>query len=66
MCIIQLLNADGSTPVVLGKDVASQNTVATRIDTSDIKLRYNARYYATGAATAGDVAATVNYTIAYE
>ncbi|MBK0223904.1 F17 fimbrial protein, partial [Salmonella enterica subsp. enterica serovar Infantis] len=49
-----------------GKDVASQNTVATRIDTSDIKLRYNARYYATGAATAGDVAATVNYTIAYE
>lgn len=63
---IQLLNADGSTPVVLGKDVASQNTVATRIDTSDIKLRYNARYYATGAATAGDVAATVNYTIAYE
>lgn len=63
---VQLLNADGNTPVILGKDVASQNTTATRIDASDVKLRYNARYYATGAATAGDVAATVNYTIAYE
>ncbi|ECG8572664.1 type 1 fimbrial protein [Salmonella enterica subsp. diarizonae] len=63
---VQLVNADGNTPIVLGKDVASQNTAATRIDASDVKLRYSARYYATGAATAGDVAATVNYTIAYE
>ncbi|MCN3248595.1 F17 fimbrial protein, partial [Escherichia coli] len=29
-------------------------------------LRYMAQYYATGQSTAGDVKATVHYTIAYE
>ncbi|EBC1676158.1 F17 fimbrial protein, partial [Salmonella enterica subsp. enterica] len=36
------------------------------INGGDVTLRYNAQYYATGAADAGDVAATVNYTVAYE
>ncbi|EMW9312558.1 fimbrial protein [Salmonella enterica] len=63
---IQLLNQDGTTAIKLGQDFASQNVTATNIDADNVKMRYTARYYATGTATAGDVTATVNYTIAYE
>lgn len=63
---VQLLNADGSTPIKLGKDVSAQGVTTTDISTADVTLRYNAQYYATGTATAGDVSTTVNYTIAYE
>ncbi|HDC1420837.1 TPA: fimbrial protein [Salmonella enterica] len=63
---VQLLNQDGSTPIKLGQDFASQNVMATHIDASDVTLRYAAQYYATGAAGAGDVNTTVNYTITYE
>ncbi|EID2633868.1 fimbrial protein [Escherichia coli] len=63
---IQLLNADGVTPIKLGQDSAGQNVTGVQIDNADMKLRYHAQYYATAAATAGDVSATVNYTIAYQ
>ncbi|MGS5368606.1 fimbrial protein [Escherichia coli] len=63
---IQLLNADGVTPIKLGQDVAGQDVTAVQIDNAAMKLRYNAQYYATATATAGDVSATVNYTIAYQ
>ncbi|ECZ0012481.1 fimbrial protein [Salmonella enterica subsp. enterica] len=63
---VQLLNFDGTTPVRLGMDVVAQNVTATPVDTANVKLRYNAQYFATGVATAGNVAATVNFTVAYE
>ncbi|HIF7993752.1 TPA: fimbrial protein [Morganella morganii] len=63
---IQLLNADGSTPIKLGKDVAAQGVTAANISAADVKLTYNTQYYATAVATPGDVKATVNYTISYE
>ena len=63
---IQLLNADGVTPIKLGQDATGQNVTAVQIDNAAMKLRYNAQYYATAQATAGDVSATVNYTIVYQ
>lgn len=63
---IQLLNADGVTPIKLGQDATGQNVTAVQIDKAAMKLRYNAQYYATAPATAGDVSATVNYTIVYQ
>lgn len=64
---IQLLNSDGASTILLGKDAAGQDVQAETIGAGgDATLRYMAQYYATGAATAGDVRATVNYTIAYE
>ncbi|OSL41029.1 F17 fimbrial protein (F17 pilin) (F17 fimbrial adhesiveantigen) [Escherichia coli TA464] len=64
---VQLLNNDGTTTIQLGKDAANQDVHAESIDsTGNATLRYFAQYYATNAATAGDVAATVRYTIAYE
>lgn len=63
---IQLLNADGVTPIKLGQDATGQSVTAVQIDNAAMKLRYNAQYYATAQATAGDVSATVNYTIVYQ
>ena len=63
---IQLLNADGVTPIKLGQDATGQKVTAVQIDNAAMKLRYNAQYYATAQATAGDVSATVNYTIVYQ
>ncbi|HCP1377319.1 TPA: fimbrial protein [Escherichia coli] len=63
---IQLLNADGVKAIKLGQAAATQNVDTVAIDDASVTLRYNAQYYATGAATAGDVTSTVNYTIAYQ
>lgn len=63
---IQLLNADGTTPILLGTDSAGQAVTPVAINGTNVTLRYNAQYYATGQATAGNVSATVNYTIAYQ
>ena len=63
---VQILNSDGQTPILLGRDFAGQNVTAEAIQGSDVTLRYAARYYATGQASAGEVTSTVNYTVAYE
>ncbi|EEL0142665.1 fimbrial protein [Salmonella enterica subsp. enterica serovar Montevideo] len=63
---VQLMNADATTEIKLNNDFADQQVSATDIAVSDVTLRYNARYYSTDVVTAGDVKATVNYTIAYE
>lgn len=47
-------------------DATGQKVTAVQIDNAAMKLRYNAQYYATAQATAGDVSATVNYTIVYQ
>ncbi|HBE6720522.1 TPA: fimbrial protein, partial [Escherichia coli] len=60
---IQLLNADGVKVIKLGQAAAAQNVDTVAINDANVTLRYNARYYATGQATAGNVSATVNYTI---
>ncbi|ENY7333115.1 fimbrial protein [Escherichia coli] len=63
---IQLLNADGVKVIKLGQAAAAQDVDTVAINDANVTLRYNARYYATGPATAGNVSATVNYTIAYQ
>lgn len=63
---IQLLNADRVKVIKLGQAAAAQNVDTVAINDANVTLRYNARYYATGQATAGNVSATVNYTIAYQ
>ncbi|HDH7382524.1 TPA: fimbrial protein [Escherichia coli] len=63
---IQLLNADGVKVIKLGQAAAAQNVDTVAINDAKVTLRYNAQYYATGVATAGDVTSTVNYTIAYQ
>ncbi len=63
---VQLLNSDAATTIQLGTNVNSQNVQEVQIDNADVNLPYFAQYYATGSSTAGDVKATVHYTIAYE
>ncbi|KGQ25271.1 fimbrial protein [Gallibacterium anatis] len=68
--VVQLLHADGDTPIDITKDYEGQTPDGKKasMDSGNKKatLRYKARYYATNAATAGEVKSTVNYTIAYE
>ncbi|HEK2784345.1 TPA: uroepithelial cell adherence major pilin UcaA [Proteus mirabilis] len=63
---VQLLNSDAATTIQLGTDSATQDVHPVQIDNANVNLPYFAQYYATGQSTAGDVKATVNYTIAYE
>ena len=55
------------TPIPLGKQIgeyAATDKVA--LATTGVILRYWARYYATGTATAGNVESTVQYNIVYD
>jgi major type 1 subunit fimbrin (pilin) len=62
---IQLLN-NNHTPIDLSQNTASgQFSTAVPVTTTDINLNYYAQYYATNAATPGEVKSTVNYTIVY-
>lgn len=61
---IQLLNSDGATPINL-LSPTSNTTSATVTANGSGTLTYFARYYATGASTAGAVSAAENYTIVY-
>ncbi|HBQ4247620.1 TPA: fimbrial protein [Escherichia coli] len=64
---IQLLNSNGTSPILLGEADNGQDVQSEVIGTDgSATLRYMAQYYATGKSTAGDVKATVHYTIAYE
>jgi major type 1 subunit fimbrin (pilin) len=67
---IQLLNGNDGSPIVVGSPAASQNSHGVAL-TSDgatppkgsATLNYFARYYATGASTAGSVASLVTYSM---
>jgi major type 1 subunit fimbrin (pilin) len=66
---LQLLNANGS-PIIVGAPVASQNSLGVALASDGAPtpagvgtLNYVARYYATGAATAGAVASQVTYSL---
>lgn len=64
---IQLLNSNGTSTILLGEGEGGQDVQTETIGSDgSATLRYMAQYYATGKSTAGDVKATVNYTIAYE
>ncbi|MGH8162389.1 MAG: fimbrial protein [Gammaproteobacteria bacterium] len=59
---VQLLEADGATPVTFGNPIHTGTTTA-----SDYTINLYARYYQTGAtAGAGDVKAVATYTIQYQ
>lgn len=47
-------------------NTSQRNNAATALTAGAAVLTYNARYYATGAATAGDLQSSVTYSIDYE
>lgn len=57
---VQLLDRDGTTPILLGSS-GSPVTITGGAAT----MSYGGQYYATGQTTAGNVMAVVNYTLAY-
>lgn len=63
---IQLLDSDGTRVLQVSENDGNQNAELQTITTANNKLRYFARYYAISTAEAGNVAGSVDYTIAYE
>lgn len=64
---IQLLNAADNSPIVLnGATTTAQNSQTATISGGTGSLNYLAQYYATAAATAGNVASSVQFTISYQ
>lgn len=63
---LQLLNSDDSTAITLNGPEGGQGTTGTAVASGAATMTYYARYYATGAATAGPVSSTVNYTLIYQ
>lgn len=63
---VQLLNSSGA-PMALNQAPGSQNSQVVNLSSSGAAtMNYTARYYATGAATAGAVKATVDFTMTYQ
>ena len=63
---LQLLNQDDTTPITLNAPEGVQGTTGTKVAGGAATMTYYARYYATGAATAGPVTSTVDYTLIYQ
>lgn len=59
---VQLLDRDGTTPILLG----STGTFVPIASDGTATMSYGGEYYATGAATSGNVTAVVRYTLAYQ
>lgn len=67
--VVQLLHGDDTVIDITNpynKQTPEGKKVSMNSSEGKATLRYKARYYATGVATAGVVKSTVNYTIAYE
>lgn len=60
---VELLNS-AKTPINLTKDRGTQGALAVA-STGSANIDFFARYYATGAATAGDVSTTATYYVVY-
>ncbi|PXX44662.1 fimbrial protein [Aquitalea magnusonii] len=65
---VALYNSTGTTPIAVGQGNGSLGSSGTAVPITNnaATMNFNARYYATGAATAGSVVASVNYTIQYQ
>lgn len=64
---IQLRDGNGEFLAVRGKPTAQDSSLWVETGSSGTaQLRYSAEYYATGAASAGDVLTSVQYTIVYQ
>ncbi|HKR76619.1 MAG TPA: fimbrial protein [Rhodanobacter sp.] len=63
---LQLLNNDDSTAIALNGPEGGQGTTGAAVASGAATMTYYARYYATGAAGAGTVSSTVNYTLIYQ
>lgn len=62
---IQLLN-NNMQPIDLSQNSASgQSSTSAPVNASEISLDYFAQYFATAAATPGEVTSSVNYTVVY-
>jgi major type 1 subunit fimbrin (pilin) len=62
---IQLLNASGSAINVAGASTAAQATSAVNVSSGSGTQSFIARYYATGATSAGAVTSSVTYSMVY-
>lgn len=64
---VQLLDGqNGGAPINLGNTSVTSQTSATNLSGGGATLNYQAQYYATGAATAGAVKATAQFTMVYQ
>lgn len=62
---IQVLNASGTVVNLAGSSVAAQGATAANISGGAATENFIARYYATGATTAGAVTSSVTYSMIY-
>lgn len=62
---VQLVNSDGTTPIVIGTAAPSTGVGSFAVTSGAATLNYFARYYATGAAGAGTVATSVTFSMVY-
>lgn len=63
---VQLMNGDDATAINLSGAEGNQGTTGVAVASGAATMTYYARYYATGAATAGSVTSSVNYTLIYQ
>ena len=65
---VALYNLGSVTPIAVGQGSGAigSSGAAFSLSSGAATLNYQAKYYATGTATAGTVVATVNYTIQYQ
>ncbi|TDV16461.1 major type 1 subunit fimbrin (pilin) [Paraburkholderia caballeronis] len=62
--VVQLLDKDGTTPILLGSSGSFEPITGTG-DTRGATMSYGGQYYATGQAGQGNVTAIVRYTLSY-
>ncbi|MEP7185102.1 MAG: fimbrial protein [Rhodanobacter sp.] len=62
---VQLVNSDGTTPIVIGSAAPSSGVGSFAVASGSATLNYFARYYATGAAGAGAVSTSVTFSMVY-
>lgn len=63
---VQMLNASGAVMDLSQATATGQNSQVVNLSGGAATMSYTARYYATGAASAGAVKSTVNFTMIYQ
>ncbi|ETF01295.1 F17 fimbrial protein [Advenella kashmirensis W13003] len=62
---VQLLNNNFQAIDLSQNSATAQSSTSVPVDAAELSLDYYAQYFATGAATPGEVASSVNYTVVY-